>query len=189
MSENDELVPFTVHIVFRDNKRVPMDFRITRKLNKLFRLVETIERLEVEFPYNADFSKVKAEYNNMLQEILPMDEIETSSKLSLDQCLEHFTHPEIVEASKCMLCLQAQQKKLGFQALPPFLVVHLNRFKEGRKLQNKVNFPKDKLEIVTQEGVKVDFGLYGIIYHQGSLEEGHYVAVCRDEESNTWHRY
>ena len=34
-----------------------------------------------------------------------------------------------------------------------------------------------------------DYELSGLIIHTGSLGGGHYIAICRNEADNKWHKY
>jgi ubiquitin C-terminal hydrolase len=56
------------------------------------------------------------------------------------------------------------------------------------KLSTFVNFPIDNLEMsVSGDSTKYSYSLYALINHKGTLEKGHYISYCRNEDD--WYRY
>lgn len=75
--------------------------------------------------------------------------------------------------------------------------ISLHRFSyEGKlreKIQNQVEFPLNNLNLgnnITSNACESSdpiFDLYGVVHHTGTLEGGHYVAYCKDDEK--WYEY
>jgi len=78
------------------------------------------------------------------------------TKVSLDQCLDAFVKPEVMEKSdawKCPHCkvLRKATKQLSLSRLPPVLLIHFKRFSfKGPftdKLETMVDFPLKNLDL------------------------------------------
>ena len=90
-------------------------------------------------------------------------------------------------------------KKTDIWTCPEFLVLHLKRFitesSSSRKNDQLVRYPSEinlKNYIV---GPLVDgdarYRLYAVIQHHGTINSGHYTAICKspNTNSNTWYSY
>jgi len=89
------------------------------------------------------------------------------------------------------------EKKTELHQLPPILIFNLQRFKNGVKNQDEVDFPisglnmnlylnKANANYSTDDNI---YDLYGVINHFGSLHFGHYTAHCYNEESESWFNF
>eukprot|EP01068_Selenidium_serpulae_P017469 Selendium_serpulae@DN6381_c0_g1_i5.p1 len=105
---------------------------------------------------------------------------------TLEECIAAFTETEVLERKEkyeCDSCTSPQRarRKLKLGRLPPFLTVHLKRFKFGvssgqySRLNRNVQFPL-KLEL---PGYPEKYTLLAAIVHIGqTIQHGHYVCVA-----------
>lgn len=124
-----------------------------------------------------------------------------SSSCRLETCLDAFAAPETLTGDDGIYCsrckkLTPQQKTLRFSRLPRYLVVHIKRFEQHRKLPTNVRFPmcEERLEmgkyLVGGNGREShSYRLYGVCNHMGSLNGGHYTAFARNAGDNQWYQY
>ena len=78
-------------------------------------------------------------------------------------------------------------------------IIHLRRFEKLRngkvkKLNSLVNFPIKQLNLkdfVVNHGIhdNVVYDLYGVTYHSGSCDGGHYFARCLNSIDNIWREF
>jgi len=97
------------------------------------------------------------------------------------------------------MCNQKTQaeKVSELHRLPPVLIFTLQRFKNGMKNQDHVDFPLSGLNMSQylsklNPHYSVDdniYDLYGVINHFGSLNFGHYTANCYNEEAQAWFNF
>jgi ubiquitin C-terminal hydrolase len=111
-------------------------------------------------------------------------------------------HAERLEGYKCERCGQAGQVDalVTLGALPPVLVLHLNRTSwkfGGRKLPTPVAFPLHDLQprahippappADAPAAAELPYELFGVVEHQGRTpREGHYTAFARNTEWDVW---
>lgn len=82
------------------------------------------------------------------------------------------------------------------------MIVQLKRFKFSNTLRNKlstlVEFPLFNLDLTSfvgeqgyleSLGIDLQYDLYGIINHFGSLHYGHYTSLVRNLSENKWYQY
>lgn len=109
--------------------------------------------------------------------VAPTTDVSLQVMDSLQQSLELFTKPEMVENVSCATCgkVASANKEMAFRVCPPCLVVHLKRFRDAStKIDNFVSFPLDRLFI---NGTEYD--CVTVVQHKGSLERGHYTCAVR----------
>lgn len=106
-----------------------------------------------------------------------------------------FTNEEVVSdysCSHCNLTLTKATKKFQIWRLPPYLIIHLQRFyNDGwwKKRLTEVDFPVDNLDLTSRapsrglDGLPLrsTFFLQAISNHYGSMDGGHYTAYCRKQ--------
>ena len=139
---------------------------------------------------------------------------------TIQDCLTDFCREEVLDnddAWHCPVCKKAREatKKLTITRLPHILIIHLKRFtNDGRwndKLTKLVQFPLKELEMskyVPQLGDGEEGGmqgatipgfnpppeqtapflydLYGVVNHYGTLTAGHYTSYVRDTWGEGW---
>ena len=96
--------------------------------------------------------------------------------------------------SPCNSCKESI-KDTSFIQFAPILVIHLKRFCVGRDKVIKDDqffkcLPEDPLQIQITDSNEVSFFNYyplvATINHSGSLNNGHYWAIIRDDTTNQW---
>ena len=125
-------------------------------------------------------------------------------RFTILDCLDLFSDEEKLfgeAAWECPTCKVKRDaiKQIKICKLPKVLVIHLKRFSyEGKwrqKLQNMVDFPLFDLKLKkykscsSLDNFDASYELYGVVNHYGTLEGGHYVAFCKNDEKNKWFKY
>lgn len=125
-----------------------------------------------------DNEKIKY-VNTVGNDIIPKDKV-IKQKL-MDSINLFFEKEKIDSTLECANCEHSQQlftKQYEFSHLPPILILTLQRFnvKEmfKEKIDSPIDFPLYGLEI-PKTNEKYD--LYGIIVHNGEMDNGHYKCV------------
>ncbi|KAL4449252.1 hypothetical protein ABPG74_015634 [Tetrahymena malaccensis] len=122
---------------------------------------------------------------------------------TLQYCLEEFSQKEQLSKENtwyCCKCQKQQQafKKLSIKYAPNNLIIQIKRFKtniqDGSKEKNyqQVIFPEYGFSLKNYGDVQVSpsipsskqsgdlvYDLYGLIIHEGTTENGHYIAQCK----------
>ncbi|KAF7726254.1 ubiquitin-specific protease doa4 [Apophysomyces ossiformis] len=155
--------------------------------------------------------KTSTTYNTFMSLSLPIPAGRTGPpKVSLYQCLDYFVKEEILEnddAWHCPRCktLRRSSKSLTLSRLPDVLLIHLKRFSfDGPfrdKLDTVVDAPIRGLDLSgyvpstmfspdnSIEKPSLNYDLYGVSNHYGSLTGGHYTACVRNGYRNEWHNF
>jgi ubiquitin carboxyl-terminal hydrolase 8 len=92
------------------------------------------------------------------------------------------------------------EKKIDIWKLPPLLIIHFKRFKyQGvwrDKITTNIDFPIENLKLdkyilngEARSQLKNTYRLYAISNHSGTLDGGHYTAMCRNYELNRWLKF
>ena len=126
---------------------------------------------------------------------------------SLYSCLDQFISEEKLDEENMWYCPKCNSHKEAFKRMaiiryPKILIVHLKRFKKDiykhhligfRKNTELVDFPIDNLElnkyVINPGDEKIRYSLYGVINHYGNCGGGHYIAMCKNRPTKTWHCY
>ncbi len=101
---------------------------------------------------------------------------------------------------KCPQCRQYRdaEKKIDIWKLPPVLIIHLKRFKyQGiwrDKITTLVDFPiedlnMDRYILNSKMNTHNDYRLYAMSNHSGTLDGGHYTAMCRHPGYDRWFKF
>ena len=133
--------------------------------------------------------------------------IKSFNTVSLNDCLDLFGKDIKLEDDDMWYCSKCQKHQISMQKLqiykpPNYLIIQLKRFNikkkygcnstfTGEKNNTYVTYPLNNLDlskyIVGPEKNKGIYDLYGIIQHFGSLNGGHYTAICYNDGS--WFEY
>jgi len=121
--------------------------------------------------------------------------IDEDSHTSLGERLLHFFQPETLEGENsywCDTCIRPCRatKTLSYTHVPTILIIHLKRLILGRKIQAHVPFDTVldmKPYLAPEHTSPLIMELIGIITHQGTKEQGHYVTITR--KGNEWISY
>ena len=105
---------------------------------------------------------------------------------SIKDCFDFFFEKELLEDPlSCRVCGGPQifYKNYEINKLPYILILSLKRFKYNEnnnfKLKQLITYPINDFEL---KGKKYD--LFGVVYHYGSINSGHYVCVVK--HNNKW---
>lgn len=117
--------------------------------------------------------------------------------MSLEQCLAKSESTTVLKdqnAYYCSNCKDHNQatKQMTIFKTPAILILTLQRFKNGHKNQDLVEFPIVGLEMnkfMASKTANLVYDLYGVVYHGGTLNFGHYTAKCFNEATGKWHSY
>jgi ubiquitin carboxyl-terminal hydrolase 4/11/15 len=121
--------------------------------------------------------------------------------VSLENCFGFFSHPEALDEQNQWLCpacraLVCANKEMQVWSVPECLIVHFKRFTVVKKISAIVEFPRvlDMARYVVgpQRGEKLEYALYGVSEHTGSLHLGHYTAhalVQRGDAPGKWYAF
>ena len=122
--------------------------------------------------------------------------------------METFLQPERMSGEskwKCPRCKQYRDafKKIDIWSLPKLLIIHLKRFKyQGLwrdKITTMIDYPLNNLNLEkyvinnaeqkrTNAGA-FNYQLYATTNHTGTLDGGHYTAMCRHPKLNKWFKF
>ncbi|KAM3130160.1 hypothetical protein pb186bvf_017763 [Paramecium bursaria] len=116
---------------------------------------------------------------------------------TLKECLDLFQKEELLESKwRCPQCQLDRDCKKSIQIwkLPNFLIVHLKRFQYGNvceKIMSKVDYPIEDLDLsdYCQKQENIQYDLYSIAAHSGTLSQGHYFAYCKNRNDQKWYLY
>ncbi|KAI8330223.1 hypothetical protein BC941DRAFT_186274 [Chlamydoabsidia padenii] len=151
-------------------------------------------------------------YNTFMSLSLPIPSNKrtklSGSGVSLYQCLDFFVKEEILEKSEAWRCPKCQKlrkasKTLTLSKLPDVLLIHLKRFSfDGpfrNKLETSVDFPTKNLDLTRyvpktmipphSNPPILNYDLYAVSNHYGSLTGGHYTACVRNGYRGEWHNF
>jgi ubiquitin C-terminal hydrolase len=132
---------------------------------------------------------------NCLSLEIPLSQMK--SEFSLDDLLTAHVEPERLEdkykCEKCAAPHDAISQHLIWKC-PPVLIIQMKRFQSnGAKIIVPIDYPLvlDLRKYVSPNNQEQStiYDLYGVIYHQGQLNGGHYYASCKVLacEENQWH--
>ena len=121
------------------------------------------------------------------------------TKIELTECFDYFMGWEKLESYnyKCENCKTAETplKKIQIYKCPYYFIIHLKRFiDEKSKINTEVNFPLRGLNLkdyIVDENDTIEkiYDLTGIVYHTGTLQYGHYYAICYNIKHKKWFLY
>ena len=105
---------------------------------------------------------------------------------SIQDCFDLFFEKENLEDPlSCRICKGPQYfiKNYEINKLPYVLILSLKRFKYNEnnnfKLKQLITYPIDNFKLKEKK-----YNLFGVIYHYGSINSGHYVSAIKKE--NKW---
>ncbi|OHS96129.1 hypothetical protein TRFO_37711 [Tritrichomonas foetus] len=130
----------------------------------------------------------------------------SDDSISLNECFDLFTKPEIVDENNkwnCPHCNEAVkiEKSSSLWSIPPILAVHLCRFLNvgavRRKYDVNVDFPDfldmtpyvESYQTGSSQKKPLLYKLYAVSEHFGSLFGGHYTAHCFVDEKDEWYYF
>ena len=103
---------------------------------------------------------------------------------SINDCFElFFTKESLEDPLSCRLCKGPQNfiKNYEINKLPYVLILSLKRFKYNEnnnfKLKQLITYPIDNFKLKDEI-----YNLYGVIYHYGGINSGHYTCAIRKDK-------
>lgn len=99
----------------------------------------------------------------------------------------------------CDVCKEKNdaEKRMFFWDLPELLIIQFKRFnnigRSTRKNTTSISYPFENLTFENNyheyRARNYKFNLYGVVYHMGSLNGGHYIAYTKNPISNKWYKF
>ncbi|XP_042902734.1 ubiquitin carboxyl-terminal hydrolase 22 [Parasteatoda tepidariorum] len=139
---------------------------------------------------------------------LGTDDGSGKSSISLKDCLERYTQPEMLHSS-CDSCQQygLSKKQLTVQKLPVVISFHLKRLEFGKKITTYVKFPEylnmtpfvssirgtssrtneeSSFSNSPYNSSDNNFCLFAVVNHTGNKEGGHYISFIKMKQK--WYK-
>ena len=121
-----------------------------------------------------------------------------TDSIILKDCLELFVKNENLQDDSwfCSRCkkLEKSKQKLQIYKPPNYLIILLKRYNykkelgqtfSGEKNNIFISYPTNNFDITEYiegpEKNKAKYDLYGVIEHYGTLNQGHYTAICKND--------
>ena len=131
-----------------------------------------------------------------------LDIPENSERVTIKDCFNETTRLKEYSEEweyECMDCGKTSYSESEyFSILPKLLIIQLNRFNELRnnKVKNwkDVEFRDEEFDLsqyihkdFMKDSIKAKYNLYGVSYHDGVLEGGHYTSSIKNLETTQWY--
>lgn len=205
---NNNYIPFTIKIIKKSTKSCIFCpwFRfcsgcILNPANPNYLSLSCDSLIVVDWKRNVVKEDLKA--NNLLcvlnhsssNQIFETTESDNERK-SIYDCLDLFTHEEILKNIHCEKCNKKTNFKKRFQLdkVPKYLILILKRFKYTTmfttKIDSLIHFPINSLDLTNYmcgKDTKIKYDLFGVVNHTGGLTGGHYH--CNIKHENSWIKY
>lgn len=127
-------------------------------------------------------------------------ELNTNNGQTLNDCLDFYTKSEKLDGQnlyKCSSCntKTIANKSLYFRYIPHYLFFIFKNYEatpfNSTKINNNIKYSLE-LDMSNYTFKKLTgynkYVLYGIIIHTGSIDSGHYYAICKNKDQN-WYIY
>ena len=206
---NNCLIPFDKKLTINDIlNKYPLNNNNLSIDNTYFYLNENQKKLNNN--WNRDFMleiSFLPQYRDSIQNVLnTFQELNFSytnknkindDSISLDKCFEYFIKFEKLDKDNEYLCEKCHNKqkaktKIQIYNPPPILIIHLKRFNNVTKIETKINFPINDFNInkyvLNNENNNV-YNLYGVIYHSGTKDNGHYYVNAYNLYKKKWYNF
>ena len=157
--------------------------------------------------YNEE--KFSTIYNIEKNKNIIKNEKKINKKIDISDCLNLFNKEEILDEDNMWFCSNCKEyrkcgNKIQLFKSPFYLIIQLKRFKsniyfseegeniiEENKNQTYITYPVENFDlsgfIYDGNKNKYLYDLYAIIVHKGTLNNGHYIAVCKNK--GKWVKY
>ncbi len=113
----------------------------------------------------------------------------TNEPNNIQYFISRFVKEEKLDGENKLMCEHCKAstpiyKNIEFSQFGKTLIIHLKRFKiisadKREKIDTNVDFPLE-MTLNSDQSKQVNFRLYAVLNHIGSMESGHYTAYCRD---------
>lgn len=122
-----------------------------------------------------------------------------NKNISLNDLFEILGEEELLDENNLWFCenckkKQKAMKKLEIYKTPKILIIQIKRFNRIKKLETKVDFPIKNLDInkyiISEDKNKnIKYDLFAVANHYGSLNFGHYTAICKNSLNDKWYEF
>jgi ubiquitin C-terminal hydrolase len=121
--------------------------------------------------------------------------IDINQSRYVNECLDSFFKETLLnEDYKCDKCKQknVSTQKYSLYQVPNVLCIHLKRFCQVKqrliKVSSMIDFEFD-LDLSNYTSNNVQYELFGVVYHMGQLNNGHYISCTKHPVSQKWYLY
>lgn len=150
-----------------------------------------------------DFSKYSSNFNQFYTQLYDKNDprMSLSEDINIYDCFDISKKEEKIKKEKDYLCPHCSRHIEPIQQLEPFksseyLILNIKRVKKkfedlieminNKKNETLVEYPIENLDLtnyfIGENNGKIIYDLYGIICHRGPIKNGHYYAICRNED-------
>lgn len=143
--------------------------------------------------HECKYSSIKFDKGNVMTLPFP----ETDSCSLYDMFKQEFSNETLKDnnaymCEKCNKLVNATLTK-SIWYLPDILIITLKRFNNNSiKIRKSVTFPVNNLnlkEFHFETRTSYSYDLYGIIEHMGGCNGGHYIAYCKNMDTEEWFKF
>lgn len=150
--------------------------------------------LSVPIPATKTTTPPKSKYS------FTFDNEESESSVSLKDCIQLFLKSGQLDENNKWKCPNCKTNVCAFQnteisKVGEILIIHLKRFEQTmngtmKKIDTKVNYPPYfYLNEIAPSLKNKKYKLISVIYHSGSISQGHYTAAAIDPGSGHWYNF
>lgn len=113
---------------------------------------------------------------------------------SLDDIFDAYCKPEKLDEENMWFCSRCQTRveairQTMIEKLPPVLIIQLSRFDNYERKNNKIIQYPSHLDLSRLFRGASPMHLVSSIFHDGTLDYGHYISVTLDQEQNKWYLF
>lgn len=212
-----ENIPFTIYLFNNNNEKDKMLFtqnfielsdeikektNINNFDNSIQSLLDILNNysLLIEFNFHSEYiNKYKFNLNIITKYICSYEEKEDKKK-TLEECFKNFIKEEKLDKGEEWDCFKCKKKvnakkKIELYYLPKIFIICFTRFNKInnnlKKNQDDIDFKIENLDMkeymIGPDKEHSKYNLFAIIQHYGTIENGHYTSICKNNE--IWYKY
>ena len=144
-------------------------------------------------------TKISVNFNtfNILE--IPINEFKDKRRVNLKDIIDSFYGKaiEFIENESCSKCGEIEKVKIitTICALPKYLIIHFRRTVNNRYIdldidyEDKIDFSQNIPKFSTDSKLKNQYSLKGVIEHSGNNKYGHYMAICFNNNTQSWNTF
>jgi ubiquitin C-terminal hydrolase len=185
-------------IPLNDNKEIDNNYLfLNEKQKSLFG--HNNRDLQIETSWLPDYEKEVHDLNEKTDIDFKSQLAKRCKSVSIYDCFKNFVKLEKLEENNEWFCSQCKKhqkatKKMEIYKPPHILIIHLKRFKNNSKIDTLVEFPIEGLDIsnyvISKEPeLALNYDLFAISNHYGSMGFGHYIAYAKNPINAKWYEF